>query len=244
MRYTSWMVVNLYADHLLQPERNNRIRPPEEIWYATTERPAYFEHAARLVGLSHAEFRAFQLALLDGLAVRVRLPRHLDAIAGDHAGHLYAVPNATIGTTHAGWPSAYLVTLADGAKVYVPDSSGSLSLVRPHHEAQRSSTVVYGARLRRARATAGPPARCRAKVRTDPGRNRARVRPETRAEQRGVGFRVTPRRGAPRLSCGHDAVSRECRPHESGTDARAGAERAREIATVFVYEGARRRTRG
>jgi hypothetical protein len=137
------MVVNLYADHLLEPERNNRIRPPEEIWYATTERPAYFEHAARLVGLSHAEFRAFQFALLDGLAVRVRLPRHLDAIAGDHAGHLYAVQNATIGKTHAGWPNGYLVTLADGAKVYVPDSSGSLSVVRPHHEAQRSSTVVY-----------------------------------------------------------------------------------------------------
>jgi hypothetical protein len=143
MRYTSWMVVNLYADHLLEPERNNRIRPPEEIWYATTERPAYFEHAARLVGLSHAEFRAFQLALLDGLAVRVCLPRRLDAMAGDHAGHLYAVQNATIGKTHAGWPSAYLVTLADGAKVYVPDSSGSLSLVRPHHEAPSSSTVVY-----------------------------------------------------------------------------------------------------
>jgi len=137
------MVVNLYADHLLAPERNNRIRPPEEIWYATTERPAYFEHAAKLVGLSYAEFRAFQFALLDGLAVRVRLPHRLDAIAGDHAGHLYAVHNATIGKTHAGWPSGYLVTLADGAKVYVPDSSGSLSLVRPNHAAQSSSTVVY-----------------------------------------------------------------------------------------------------
>jgi hypothetical protein len=143
MRYTFEMVVNLYADHLLEPARDNRIRLPEEIWYATTERPAYFEHAARLVGLSHAEFRAFQYALLDGLAVRVRLPRRLDAIAGDHAGRLYAVLNATIGKTHAGWPTGYRVTLADGANVYVPDSSGSLSLVRPHHEARNSSTVVY-----------------------------------------------------------------------------------------------------
>jgi hypothetical protein len=145
------IVVNLFADHLLALERDHRIRPAEEIWYATTQRPAFFAHAARVIGLSQAEYREFQFALLDGKAIRVKMPRHLDAMVGDRRGRLYAIRNATIQNTRAAWPSGYRVMLADGIAVFVPDSSGNFSVLRAHaraHAAKRSrhpraTTIVY-----------------------------------------------------------------------------------------------------
>jgi hypothetical protein len=125
------LVVNLYADHLLPPEPNHRVRPPEEIWYATTKDYArVYARAAKAIGLSDGEFREFKLALLDGKSVRVRLPKRLDAMSGDHHGYVYAVRNAVIRPTSQGWPVGYRVVLADGAEVYVPDICGNLSVRR------------------------------------------------------------------------------------------------------------------
>ncbi len=143
------IVVNLFADHLLALEREHRIRPAEEIWYATTQRPAFFARAARVLGLSQAEYREFQFALLDGKAIRVKIPHHLDAMVGARRGRLYAIRNATIRNTRAAWPSGYRVMLADGTAVFVPDSSGNFSVLRAHAHPQklsrrpRATTIVY-----------------------------------------------------------------------------------------------------
>ena len=125
------LVVNLYTDHLLAPEPNHRVRPPEEIWYATKQHARLYARAAKAVGLSDAEYREFRLALLDGKTVRVRLPKRLDAMSGARRGYVYAVKNAVIRPTRDGWPVGYRVTLADGAEVYVPDLCGNLSVRRP-----------------------------------------------------------------------------------------------------------------
>jgi hypothetical protein len=98
----------------------------EEIWNSTREHARLWSDAAHRVGLSPQEYQDFRSALLDGKAVYVRLPHHLDAMAGDRHGYIYAVHNAYLPQTVMGWR----VKLADGAEVYVPQTCGNLSLRR------------------------------------------------------------------------------------------------------------------
>jgi len=122
------LVVNLYTDHFLAPDPDHRVRPAEELWYATKTKAALYERAAKAVGLTPEEYHEFRLALLDGKSVRVRLPRRLDAMSGDRRGHVYAIRNAIISPTSAGWPTGIHVHLTDGTDVYVPDLCGNLSV--------------------------------------------------------------------------------------------------------------------
>jgi hypothetical protein len=130
-------VVNLYVDHMMYPPPQSA----EDVWNATHERSQEFTTAARAIGLTPAEYQEFRNDLLDGKAFYVRLPRRLDAMAGYRNGQVYVVRRVVIETPNVmGWE----VVLGDGARVYVPQLCGNLSLLRvppprpplppPYHE--------------------------------------------------------------------------------------------------------------
>jgi hypothetical protein len=116
------MIVNMYVDHLISP-------PPasaEEVWNATKVHAKLFSDAAARIGLTPAEYKEFRGDLLDGKAVFVKLPRHVDAMSGDRHGSVYAVKNAQMTTSVMGWQ----IALNDGNVVYVPQVCGNISLLR------------------------------------------------------------------------------------------------------------------
>jgi hypothetical protein len=116
------MIVNMYVDHLMSP-------PPasaEEVWNATKVHAKLFSDAAARIGLTPAEYKEFRGDLLDGKAVFVKLPRHVDAMSGDRRGSVYAVKNAQMTSTVMGWQ----IALNDGNVVYVPQVCGNISLLR------------------------------------------------------------------------------------------------------------------
>jgi hypothetical protein len=124
------MIVNLYVDHMI----NQRPQSAEDVWNATHEHSRIYTDAARKIGLSNAEYEEFRNDLLDGRAIYVKVPTHLDAMAGYRHGDVYVVRRAVITTPNVmGWE----VVLRSGAKVYVPQLCGNLSLLRPavvaHH---------------------------------------------------------------------------------------------------------------
>jgi len=116
------MIVNMYVDHLMSP-------PPasaEEVWNATRVHSKLFSDAAARIGLTPAEYKEFRGNLLDGKAVFVKLPRHVDAMSGNRRGSVYAVHNAVMQESLMGWR----VALADGNVVYVPQVCGNISLLK------------------------------------------------------------------------------------------------------------------
>jgi hypothetical protein len=117
------MIVNLFADHLAQ----TRPQSAEEVWLDTKAQSTVYAQAAEKVGLTSAEYAEFRKRLLDGDAAYVRLPRHVDAMAGNHHGHVYAIRNAQMTSSVLGWR----VRLHDGKTVYVPQTCGNLSVVEP-----------------------------------------------------------------------------------------------------------------
>jgi hypothetical protein len=122
LRKASFSIVNLYADHMMAS-------PPasaEEVWNATRVHAREYSDAAAKIGLTPAEYKQFRDALLDGKAVYVTLPSHVDAMAGYRHGYVYAVHNANIQGKAMGWK----VALPDGAIVYVPQTCGNLSVLR------------------------------------------------------------------------------------------------------------------
>jgi len=132
------MVVNLYVDHMMSPPP----RSAEEVWNATREHPKLFSEAAHRIGLTGPEYREFQNALLDGKAIYITMPRHMDAMAGDRHGSIYVVRHAVLPNNVAGWK----VVLSSGAVVYVPQSCGNLGMtrvkkVRPYVAPQRQVYV-------------------------------------------------------------------------------------------------------
>jgi hypothetical protein len=132
--------VNLYVDRFMQNSPNTA----EELWNATKEHSKIFADGARKVGLTGAEYSEFQEALLDGKAIYVRLPTHMDAMAGLHHGHAYAVKSVTVPANTLGWK----VALSDGTLVYVPQICGNLSVVHgvgiAHHPGQPPKKVAGG----------------------------------------------------------------------------------------------------
>lgn len=129
------MIVNLYVDHLMTTPPSSA----EEVWNATKEHPRAFKEAARRIGLTPAEYEEFRNDLLDGKVVYVRLPKHMDAMAGDRGGNIYAVKNAYMPNPVMGWK----VTLSTGAVVYVPQTCGNLALSRFPVKPAKRVPVVY-----------------------------------------------------------------------------------------------------
>jgi hypothetical protein len=129
--------VNLYVDRLMPNAPNTA----EEVWNATQEHPKIFAEAARRVGLTGSEYGEFQQALLDGKALYIRLPAHVDAMSGIHNGHPYAIKSVTVPAKTLGWK----VALEDGTIVYVPQVCGNISIVRGPvvaHAAKRPAQVA------------------------------------------------------------------------------------------------------
>ena len=116
------MVVNLYVDHMMNAPAQNA----EEVWSATREHAKLYSDAADRIGLSGSEYHEFQNALLDGKAIYVTLPRHIDAMAGNRHGYVYAVKHAYLPDGVMGWK----VALSSGAVVYVPKVCGNLAVSR------------------------------------------------------------------------------------------------------------------
>jgi hypothetical protein len=116
------MIANLYVDHMLSSPATSS----DDVLAATRDHSKLFADAAARIGLTPAEYREFKLDLLDGKAMYVRLPRRVDAMAGNRRGSVYAVHNAVMSERVMGWR----VALSDGNVVYVPQICGNISVVR------------------------------------------------------------------------------------------------------------------
>ncbi len=128
--------VNLYADRM-SPVEPVRVA---DIYSVTQDRaPAYREAAAK-IGLTPREYVEFRQALTDGGAIYVRLPRHIDAMAGVHRrnGQVYALKNVVVPSGTMGWE----VNLADGTMVMIPRICGNLSMNRGHAVAHKPRIVA------------------------------------------------------------------------------------------------------
>ena len=115
------MVVNLYADRLMTSSPASA----DEVWNATRVHAKLFSDAATRIGLTTKEYSSFRDALLEGRAIYVKLPRHLDAMAGSHHGHAYAVKHVVLTSDVMGWE----VALNNGTFVYIPQICGNLSVL-------------------------------------------------------------------------------------------------------------------
>jgi len=123
--------VNLYVDRMspVQPVR------VADVYAVTHDRASSYSEAAAKIGLTTREYAEFRQALTDGGAIYVRLPRHIDAMAGVHrrSGHVYALKNVVVPSGTMGWE----VNLADGTTVIVPQICGNLSMNKPRAIAQK-----------------------------------------------------------------------------------------------------------
>jgi hypothetical protein len=128
--------VNLYVDRMspVQPVR------VADVYAVTHDRASSYSEAAAKIGLTTREYAEFRQALTDGGAIYVRLPRHIDAMAGVHrrSGHVYALRNVVVPSGTMGWE----VNLADGTTVIVPQICGNLSMNRPRAIAQKPRVVA------------------------------------------------------------------------------------------------------
>jgi hypothetical protein len=115
---------NLYVDRM-SPITPVRVA---DVYAATVDRADAYAEAAGKIGFTTKEYAEFRDALLAGGAIYVRLPRHIDAMAGIHAHsrHVYALKNAVIPAGTVGWQ----VTLADGTTILIPRACGNLSMNR------------------------------------------------------------------------------------------------------------------
>ncbi len=131
--------VNLYVDRMspVQPVR------VADIYAVTQDRASAYTEAAKKIGLTPREYAEFRQALDDGGAIYVRLPRHIDAMAGIHrrTGQVYALRNVVVPSGTMGWQ----VNLADGTMVLIPRICGNLSMNRGRAIAHRPQRHVIAA---------------------------------------------------------------------------------------------------
>jgi hypothetical protein len=97
-----------------------------DVYDATKTHARVYTEAAAQIGLTHAQYQEFRRDLLDGKAVYIRLPKHLDAMAGVHHSQVYAVKNVHLRGDERGWE----VGLADGTQVFVPSTCGNLAMLQ------------------------------------------------------------------------------------------------------------------
>ncbi len=139
--------VNLYVDRMspVQPVR------VADIYAVTQDRAAAYTEAAAKIGLTTREYAEFRDALSAGGAVYVRLPRHIDAMAGVHRnGKVYALRNVVVPSGTMGWQ----VQLADGTVVIIPRACGNLSMNHGHPIARRPRPVAVRAQPKKPRPAA------------------------------------------------------------------------------------------
>jgi hypothetical protein len=115
-----------------------------DVYAVTHDRASSYSEAAAKIGLTTREYTEFRQALEQGGALYVRLPRHIDAMAGVHRrnGKVYALRNVVVPSGTMGWE----VNLADGTQVIVPQICGNLSMNRPRAIAARPKPKVIAMR--------------------------------------------------------------------------------------------------
>jgi hypothetical protein len=135
--------VNLYVDRM-SPVEPVRVA---DVYAVTQDRASSYTEAAAKIGLTRQEYAQFRQALGEGGAVFVRLPRHIDAMAGVHrrSGHVYALKNVVVPSGTMGWE----VNLADGTTVIVPQICGNLSMNHGRAIAHHAKPKVVAMRRRR-----------------------------------------------------------------------------------------------
>jgi hypothetical protein len=128
--------VNLYVDRM-SPVEPVRVA---DVYAVTHDRASAYSEAAAKIGLTTREYVEFRQALTEGGAIYVRLPRHIDAMAGVHRrnGQVYALRNVVVPSGTMGWE----VNLADGTTVIVPQICGNLSMNRSRGIAARPPVVA------------------------------------------------------------------------------------------------------
>jgi hypothetical protein len=117
------MLVDLHHDRLLQS-------PP--IVVADVQAAVIFDsdtltRAGRAIGLTKVEYDEFERRVMEGDVRDGYLPERLDAMSG--RGRTRGVYALKVVHVHAGERS-FIVSLSDGARVYVPRVCGNLSVVR------------------------------------------------------------------------------------------------------------------
>ena len=84
------------------------------------------------LGLTHQDYLTVRRAIALGQARYVVIPRHLDAMAGQHDGRAFVVKNVTIPAGVYGWEVD--LNEPDGiARVFVPNKCGNVSVLRVKH---------------------------------------------------------------------------------------------------------------
>lgn len=159
-----------------------------DVQQAVVTRKVPFTQAAQRIGLTHQEFDEMQQRISRGEVKRTTLPVHLDAMAGEHRGRVYAIRDVRVLPKQ----SAYVVALRDGKRVYIPVVCGNLSVVRgkpaavriAHHPRASSGNkhrALARARVSAAGAAAAPESGLVATAPLPPAGNSPQTSSETAA---------------------------------------------------------------
>jgi hypothetical protein len=109
---------------------------------------AFDDHETQLadagaqIGLTPDQFRAVRVAVAAGRARYVELPQHIDAMTGEHDGHIFVVRNIRIPPRVFGW-EVDLDEPGDVVKVYVPNRCGNISVVRERSQVLAAAPVYH-----------------------------------------------------------------------------------------------------
>jgi hypothetical protein len=127
------MIINLYVDRMMTTPAESMY----DVYDATRSHARVYKEAASRIGLTPAEYNEFRKNLVEGKAVYIRLPQHLDSMAGMHHGRVYAVPNVHLRGNERGWE----VGLSNGTQVFVPATCGNLAML--HKPAPFHAIAAY-----------------------------------------------------------------------------------------------------
>ena len=107
------------------------------------------------IGLSPQQYHEVRMAIAEGRARYVELPRHIDAMSGQHGGRVFIVRDIRIPKGVYGW-EVDLDEAHDVVKVYVPNRCGNLSLVRVRPRVLAAAPVYHRVNVAYAAPIAGP----------------------------------------------------------------------------------------
>jgi hypothetical protein len=100
-----------------------------QLQQAMRDRQPLIAEAGRDLGLSAADIATVQSRIARGDARYVRIPRHLDGMAGEHGGVAFAVHDIKIPANVYGW-EVDLNRPTEVVRVFIPNQCGNISYLR------------------------------------------------------------------------------------------------------------------
>lgn len=132
-----------------------QIRSTQALQQAFDANAAQLAIAGSDIGLSPQQYHQVRMAIAEGRARYVELPRHIDAMSGRHGGRVFIVRDIRIPKGVYGW-EVDLDEARDVVKVYVPNRCGNLSLVRVRPRVLAAAPVYHRVNVAYAAPIAGP----------------------------------------------------------------------------------------